>query len=172
MKKHDLQVEDADSVPELQSGLMEDYSDDSLEDIDAREKILMKGHTPTLEDYQEQTNQESVKNEFKVPFVNDFELDLKTSNVGKRFDVKEEDESDLGVEPSFHPTATTTSSSLVPLSPIELEYLEKLRQGPLPEVVTLTKSSLRTETVLQTSTITLMKKGREAVTTLITPVGM
>ena len=172
VKEHDLQVKDADSVPELQSGMAEDYLDDSIEDIDAREKIHLKGHTPTLKDYQEQTNQESIKNEPKVPFLNSFKLDLKTSNVGKRFDVEEGDESDIGVEPSFHPSAITTSSSLVPLSPIELEYLEKLRQGPLPEVVTLTKSSVRTETVLQTSTITLMKKGREAVTTLITPVGM
>ena len=74
VKEQYLQMEDADSVPELQSGLAEDYLDDSLEDIDAREKIQLKGHTPTLEDYQEQTTQESVHNDLKGPFVNDFEL--------------------------------------------------------------------------------------------------
>ena len=50
MKEHGVQVEDADLVPELQSGLVEDYSGDSLEDIDAREKIQMKGHTLTTQE--------------------------------------------------------------------------------------------------------------------------
>ena len=155
-------------IPEVKSGVLGDFSEDFKE-----EAVSVVHETPALNDgLTEQDNQESVRSELAVPFENDVEssgLDFKKSNVGKRDDVSEE--GTTVIEPSFVSTAGGASSP-VSLSPLEVEYLKKLREGPQPEVVTLTETSLRTETQYKTDLLTVMQKGRESVTTMVNPVGL
>ena len=49
--------------------------------------------------------------------------------------------------------------------------LQKLREEG-PQLVTLTETSLRTETQFETRTLTMMQKGRETFTTMVNPVGL
>ena len=49
--------------------------------------------------------------------------------------------------------------------------LQKLREEG-PQLVTLTETSLRTETQFETRTLTMMQKGRETLTTMVNPVGL
>ena len=130
--------------------------------------------TPSLEEQAgEQTSQDSIRSELSVPFEKEYisSDDLKRSNVNKRYEVEEDTESSVTLEPSF--ASSTTISTSLSLTPEELEYLQKIRKSKPPmEMVTLTKSNLRTETMFNTRTLTMMQAGRETVTTLVTAAGL
>ena len=116
--------EESNSTPELQSSQSDPLAGNLVEPDDKDGSGFEE--TPDLEDEHEQENDESIRREQAVPFHTDLKssgLDVKKSNLGKRFDIVDDEEKEDGpiIEPSFTSSLSSSSSIAVSLSPLELE---------------------------------------------------
>ena len=123
-KEETKEEEESNSTPELQSSQSDPLAGNLVEPDDNDGSGFEE--TPDLEDEHEQENEESIRSELAVPFHTDLKssgLDVKKSNLGKRFDIVDDEEKEDGpiIEPSFTSSLSSSSSIAVSLSPLELE---------------------------------------------------
>ena len=123
-KEETKEEEESNSTPELQSSQSDPLAGNLVEPDDKDGSGFEE--TPDLEDEHEQENEESIRSEQAVPFHTDLKssgFDVKKSNLGKRFDIVDDEEKEDGpiIEPSFTSSLSSSSSIAVSLSPLELE---------------------------------------------------